>query len=132
MELLMHQTFLAENAKGNSLKGIPREKWTVRAVYEYDSRWGTIWFWLNHSYTGDFSASGITRDLDRVPARDTTNISGSWWSGDGRTTIRVAVNNLLDNDQVYGLDATGDGNNYIQYGNALSPRTMYVDIRRKF
>ena len=122
----------AVNAKGNSLKGIPREKWTVRAVYEYDSRWGTIWFWLNHSYTGDFSASGITRELDRVPARDTTNISGSWWSGDGRTTIRVAVNNLLDNDQVYGLEATGDGNDYIQYGSALSPRTMYVDIRRKF
>ena len=122
----------AENAKGNSLKGIPREKWTLRAVYEYDSRWGPIWFWVNHSYTGDFSASGLTRELDRVPARDTTNFSASWWSDDGRTAIRVAVNNLMDNNQVYGLSTTGDSDDYRQYGNGLAPRTMYMDVRYKF
>ena len=122
----------AENAKGNSLKGIPREKWTLRAVYEVESRWGPMWLWMNHSYTGDFSASGITRDLDRVPARDTTNISGSWWSDDGKTTVRVAVNNIRDNKQVYGLSTTTDASDYKQYGNALDPRTMYVDIRYRF
>jgi hypothetical protein len=122
----------AENVKGNSLKGIPREKWTLRAVYEHESRWGPIWFWINHSYTGDFSASGITRELDRVPARDTTNLSASWWSEDYKTSIRVAVNNLKDNKQVYGLSTTTAGDNYSKYGSALSPRTMYVDVRYKF
>ena len=122
----------AENAKGNSLKGIPREKWTLRAVYEYESRWGPIWLWVNHSYTGDFSASGLTRELDRVPARDTTNLSASWWSDDGKTAIRVAVNNLMDNNQVYGLSTTGASDDYRQYGNALAPRTMYMDVRYKF
>ena len=122
----------AENVKGNSLKGIPREKWTLRAVYEHESRWGPICFWINHSYTGDFSASGITRELDRVPARDTTNLSASWWSEDYKTSIRVAVNNLKDNKQVYGLSTTTAGDNYSKYGSALSPRTMYVDVRYKF
>ena len=122
----------ATNVKGNSLKGIPKEKFTVRATYEYESRWGPVWIWLNHSYTGDFSASGVERDLDKVPSRETTNISFSWWSDDYKTAVRMAVNNIMDNDQVYSISTTTSGDNYSKYGGALSPRTMYVDVRYRF
>ena len=122
----------AENVKGNSLKGIPKEKYTVRASYEYESRWGPVWFWVNHSFTGDFSASGIERALDRVPSRETTNLSASWWSEDYKTAVRFAINNVMDNDQVYSLSTTTSGDNYSKYGGALSPRTMYVDVRYRF
>ena len=122
----------AVNVKGNSLKGIPKEKYTLRATYEYESRWGPVWIWLNHSFTGDFSASGIERALDRVPSRETTNISFSWWSDDYKTAVRMAVNNIMDNDQVYSISTTTSGDNYSKYGGALSPRTMYVDVRYRF
>ena len=38
----------------------------------------------------------------------------------------------MDNDQVYSISTTTDGDNYSKYGGALSPRTMYADIRYKF
>ena len=38
-----------------------------------DSRIGPLWLNLTHSYTGDFSASGIERAYDRVPSRETSN-----------------------------------------------------------
>ena len=122
----------AVNVKGNSLKGIPKEKFTLRATYEYESRWGPVWIWLNHSYTGDFSASGVERALDRVPSRETTNISFSWWSDDYKTAVRMAFNNIMDNDMVYSISTTTSGDNYSKYGGALSPRTMYVDVRYRF
>jgi outer membrane receptor protein involved in Fe transport len=87
---------------------------------------------VNHSFTGDFSASGIERALDRVPSRETTNLSASWWSEDYKTAVRFAINNVMDNDQVYSLSTTGSGDNYSKYGGALSPRTMYVDVRYRF
>jgi len=38
----------------------------------------------------------------------------------------------MDNDQVYSLSTTTSGDNYSKYGGALSPRTMYVDVRYRF
>ena len=40
-------------------------KWTLASVH--------YWLNLTHSYTGDFSASGIERAYDRVPSRETSN-----------------------------------------------------------
>ncbi len=122
----------ATNVKGNPLKGIPKEKYTIRATYELESRWGPIWLWLNHSFTGDFSASGIERELDRIPSRETTNFSASWWSDDYKTSIRVAVNNIMDNKNIYSITTNTSSDNYSKYGGPLDPRTMYVDLRYRF
>ena len=60
------------NLKGNQLRGIPQEKFTLNLTYEMDSRIGPLWLNLTHSYTGDFSASGIEREYDTVPSRETS------------------------------------------------------------
>jgi len=85
------------NLKGNQLKGIPQEKFTLRAEYEMDSRIGPIWMNISHSYTGSFSASGIERAYDRVPSREVTNLSFSWFSENGDTSARLFINNLMNN-----------------------------------
>ena len=54
------------NLKGGPLKGIPELKYTLRLTYEMDSRWGPVWLLISHSYTGDFSVSGIQRELDEL------------------------------------------------------------------
>ncbi len=120
------------NLKGGPLKGIPELKYTLRVTYEMDSRWGPIWLLASHSYTGEFSASGIQRELDEIEARDTTNISASWWSEDGKVSVRAYVNNLMDNDQYYSLSTSDHEANFAQTAGALSPRTMGIDLRYKF
>jgi len=121
-----------KNSKGYPLKGIPETKYTLRATYEMDAGFGPVWWNLSHSYTGDFSASGIDRALDRVPDRDITNLSASWWSDDGNTSIRFHVANLTDEEDIYGLSSLTSNNNYQLYGSPLAPRTYYLDIRYKF
>ena len=79
------------NLKGNALKGIPEQKYTINATYEADSRFGPLWYNISYSYTGDFSASGIERAYDNVPSRDVTNVSVSWFSEDGDISIRAYI-----------------------------------------
>ena len=117
------------NLKGGPLKGIPEEKYTIRVTYEMDSRFGPMWWLLSHSYTGDFSASGVQRPLDRVESRETTNLSISWYSNDGATSVRAYVNNLMDNENYYALSTGDHETNYRKSVTALPPRTMGVDMR---
>ena len=120
------------NAKGSALKGIPKHKSTLRANYEFSTMFGPVWGLVNYSYTGDFSASGIDRDLDRVPARETWNLSASWWNNSGDLSVRAYIANLKDEDNLRGLNTADSGGNYRLTGLPLAPREMGVDIRYKF
>ncbi|GIS33383.1 MAG: hypothetical protein Ct9H90mP4_12970 [Gammaproteobacteria bacterium] len=71
-----------------------------------------VWITAVHSYTGDFSASGIQRALDRVPSREVTNISASWWSDDYKTSVRAYISNLFDNDRIRGIGTSDDESNF--------------------
>ena len=120
------------NLKGGPLKGIPEQKFTINLTYEMDSRWGPIWLFATHSYTGDFSASGVQRALDRIEAREVSNVSASWYSEDGSVNVRAYVNNVMDNKMYYGLSAASAEQNFRKTVAALSPRTMGIDLRYKF
>ena len=120
------------NLKGNQLKGIPQEKFTLRAEYEMDSRIGPIWMNISHSYTGSFSASGIERAYDRVPSREVTNLSFSWFSEDGDTSARLFVNNLMNNKDVYSYTTTAVDRDYQKFGWPLPERWYGLDLRRNF
>ena len=122
----------AVNAKGDPLKGIPYDKYTFRATYEADIFGEAVWITAVHSYTGDFSDSGIQRALDRVPAREVTNISASWWSDDYKTSVRAYISNIFDNKNVRGLGTSDASGNYRLTGSPLAPRMMGVDVRYKF
>ena len=104
----------------------------MNITYEMDSRWGPVWLFATYSYTGDFSASGVQRALDRIEARETTNISVSWYSEDGSVNVRAYIDNVMDNDMYYALGTSSAEQNYRKTVSALSPRTMGLDIRYKF
>jgi len=120
------------NLKGGPLKGIPQDKFTIRATYEMDTRFGPIWWLVNHSYTGDFSASGVQRDLDRIQSREVSNLSASWWSEDGNLSVRAYINNMFDNKMYYSMGTSSDEQNYRKTVAPLSPRIWGVDLRYKF
>jgi outer membrane receptor protein involved in Fe transport len=120
------------NLKGNQLRGIPQEKFTLRASYEMDSYVGPLWWNVSHSYTGDYSTSGIERALDRMPSRETSNISASWWSQDGDTSVRVFVDNVFDNKTLYALTTFDVTRDFQQEGRINTRRWYGVDVRFNF
>jgi outer membrane receptor protein involved in Fe transport len=120
------------NLKGNQLKGIPQEKFTLRAEYEMDSRIGPIWMNISHSYTGSFSASGIERAYDRVPSREVTNLSFSWFSENGDTSARLFINNLMNNKDVYSYSTNSVTRDYQKFGWPLPERWYGLDLRYNF
>ena len=120
------------NLKGGPLKGIPETKFTLRATYELDTKIGPVWLWLNHSYTGEFSASGVQRKLDEIPSREVSNLSASWWNDNGDLSVRMYINNIMNNKDIYAMGTSSDEQNYRKTGSALSPRHYGVDIRYKF
>ncbi len=120
------------NLKGNQLRGIPEEKFTLNLTYEMDSRIGPLWLNLTHSYTGDFSASGIERAYDRVPSRETSNASLSWYSADGDITVRLFGRNIMNNKDVYAYTTTTITRDYQKYGWPLEERWWGVDLKYAF
>ena len=120
------------NLKGNQLRGIPQEKFTINLTYEMDSRIGPLWLNLTHSYTGDFSASGIEREYDRVPSRETSNVSLSWYSEDGDITARIFGRNIMNNQDVYAYTTTTVTRDYQKYGWPLEERWWGVDLKYTF
>jgi hypothetical protein len=87
---------------------------------------------MSHSYTGDFSASGVQRYLDRVPSREITNLSASWWNDEGDLSVRMYVNNMMNNASIYALSVSNESQNYRKTGSPLSPRHYGIDLRYKF
>ncbi len=120
------------NLKGNQLKGIPQEKFTLNLEYEIDSRYGPVWLNLTHSYTGDFSASGIERAYDRVPSRETTNASLSWFSADGDISARLFIRNLMNNKDVYAYTTTTVTRDYQKFGWPLAETWYRLDVSYSF
>ena len=120
------------NLKGGPLKGIPEDKFTVNITYEMDTRWGPVWLFATHSYTGAFSASGVQRPLDRIESRETSNISASWYSEDGSINVRAYIDNVMDNENYYALGTSSAEQNFRKTVTPLSPRTMGIDLRYKF
>ena len=120
------------NLKGNQLKGIPQHKFTLRANYELDSRFGPLWLNISHSYTGDFSASGIERAFDRVPSREVTNTSISWFSEDGDKSVRLYINNLMNNKDYYSITTTEVTRDFQKFGWPLPERSYGIDMRYNF
>ena len=70
--------------------------------------------------------------LDRVESRENTNVSLSWYSNDGATSIRAYVNNLMDNENYYALSTGDHETNYRKSVTPLPPRVMGVDLRYRF
>ena len=97
-----------------------------------DTRWGPVWLFATHSYTGAFSASGVQRPLDRIESRETSNISASWYSEDGSINVRAYIDNVMDNKNYYALSTASAEQNFRKTVSALSPRTMGIDLRYKF
>ena len=120
------------NLKGNQLRGIPQEKFTLNLTYEMDSSIGPLWLNLTHSYTGDFSASGIERAYDRVPSRETSNVSLSWYSEDGDITARIFGRNIMNNRDVYAYTTTTVTRDYQKYGWPLEERWWGIDLKYAF
>ena len=120
------------NLKGNQLKGIPQEKFTLNLEYEMDSWYGPVWLNLTHSYTGDFSASGIERAYDRVPSRETTNASLSWFSEDGDISARLFIRNLMNNKDVYAYTTNTVTRDYQKFGWPLEERWYGLDVSYSF
>ncbi len=120
------------NLKGNALKGIPEQKYTINATYEADSMFGPLWYNISYSYTGDFSASGIERAYDTVPSRDTTNVSVSWFSEDGDISIRAYVDNIMNNKDYYTIVTSEITRDYQKYAWPLAERSYGIDMRYNF
>ena len=121
------------SAKGDPLKGIPYDKYTFRATYEADIFGEPVWITAVHSYTGDFSDSGIQRALDRVPSRETTNISASWWSDDYKTSVRAYISNIFDNKNIENLlphDIVNLGISQVPEGRRIFSRLTVEDNLR--
>ena len=74
----------------------------------------------------------MQRELDRIAARETTNLNVSWYSQDGQTSVRAYISNLFDNDNYYALSTGDHETNYSKTVTALPPRVMGVDLRYRF
>jgi hypothetical protein len=74
----------------------------------------------------------VQRYLDRVPSREITNLSASWWNDEGDLSVRMYVNNMMNNASIYALSVSNESQNYRKTGSALSPRHYGIDLRYKF
>ena len=67
-----------------------------------------------------------------MPSRENTNISASWWSEDGDTSVRVFINNVMDNKNVYAMETYDITRDFQQTGAPLDRKWYGIDIRRNF
>ena len=59
-------------------------------------------------------------------------ISASWWNDEGDLSVRMYINNMMNNASIYSLGVSSDEQNYRKTGSALSPRHYGIDLRYKF
>ena len=74
----------------------------------------------------------VPSELDRVPSRETTLASVTWFSEDNDKSIRFYVNNLMNNKDIYSLTTTEVTRDFQKYGWPLQERSYGVDMRINF
>ena len=123
----------SHNLKGSSLKGIPEHKFTAWAAYEWilpsDA---TVTLNGAYSYTGEYNTDSIEREYDKMPERHRTDVSLIWRSSDGKSRVRLFVDNVTDEVNFRELQQGNHDFNYRLQGTLLQERTFGIDLQREF
>jgi outer membrane receptor protein involved in Fe transport len=117
------------NAKGDQLKRIPEDKYTLWGSYDWPTNVGNFQFRTSYSYTGEFYDAGFESEKDLIPDRFRVDASIMWRSLNDKLSVRGFVNNLTDEDNIRGAGTATESGNWAVTGSVLAPRFYGVDIR---
>ncbi len=117
------------NARGNQLKRIPEEKYTIWGSYELPTNIGNFTFRASYTYTGEFYDQGYESQRDLVPDRFRADASVMWRSPADNWSVRLFVNNLTDENNLRGVGTSAESGNWRMTGAHLAPRFYGLDIR---
>ena len=120
------------NIDRNELKGIPGNKWAVWVGYEFDTALGHWQAQVNYSYTGEYAGSPLGLGLDRIPARQRLDLALTWNDPDRHWNVRAFIDNATNENNLRGVAAGEEKDNWRLTGTPLYPRYWGVDIRRDF
>jgi outer membrane receptor protein involved in Fe transport len=120
------------NAKGNQLKKIPEDKYTVWGAYDWPTNIGNITFRASYAYTGEYYDQGYERRLDLVPDRFRADASVMWRSVSNAWSVRAFVNNLTDESNLRDVNTATESSNWRMTGANLTPRFYGFDIRYQY
>ena len=127
-----YQDMFIVNAKGQQLKGIPKNKYAVWGSYSWPVDYGHFSFFVSYSYTGEQYANGYEYELDKIPDRFRSDMSLTWNNLENTLRVRAFINNVTDESNVRSVGNSGEGSNWRQTGSYLAPRYWGIDIRYSF
>jgi outer membrane receptor protein involved in Fe transport len=124
--------YYTSNVKGNELKRIPEHKATIWASYDWIFSSGILSTTIVHSYTGEYQTTPLDRRIDLTPDRNRTDISLIWRDNTDRWVVRAFVDNVFDDQNLRGVNAGGQGDNFRRTGDVLYPRYAGLDVTWRF